>query len=293
MPISNKEKLVKKAAYVSLSAVISMFVIRLYLMIETSSMSVTASLVDSLLDFVTAGINLFAIYYSQQPPDKQHRFGHGKAEDIAVFAQGLFFGSSGIYIIYLAMQEFIAQKPIETKSSDIILMIGTIIINLAVVYYQRTVIKKTNSSVIKADNLHYLADLLTNLAVISSLIVNFYFKVDFLDKIFGLIIGGYIIFGSYSLLKKSLNNLMDRELEDQERNKITAIIKQSKDVLGFHDLKTRYAGNRVFIQFHVELDGNIILEKANKISENIIKKLSSEFKDAEIIIHQDPFTRHI
>jgi ferrous-iron efflux pump FieF len=135
--------------------------------------------------------------------------------------------------------------------------------------------------------------LLTNAAVISSLIVDYYLEIDFLDKIFGLMIGAYIIFGSVELLKKSLNNLMDRELEDKERNQIITIIKQSKDVLGFHDLKTRYAGNRVFIQFHVELDGDMTLEKANKITENIIEELSLKFKDAEIIIHQDSFTRHL
>lgn len=292
MPLSHEEKLVKKATYLSMGAAILTFFIRFYLMIATASMSVVASLVDSLLDLVTASINLFAVHYSQQPPDKQHRFGHGKAEDIAIFAQGLFFGSSGIYIIYLAIQEFITHKPIATESSDIILMLGTIIINIAVIYYQKIVIKKTNSTVIKADNLHYLADLLTNSAVISSLIINYYFKIDFLDKLFGLMIGAYIIFGSFELLKKSLNNLMDRELEDQERNRIITIIKQNKEVLGFHDLKTRYAGNRIFIQFHVELDGNMTLEKADKISENIINQLGLEFKDADIIIHQDPFTRH-
>jgi ferrous-iron efflux pump FieF len=142
MPLSHKEKLVKKATYISLGAAILTFFIRFYLMLATASMSVAASLVDSMLDFVTAGINLFAVHYSQQPPDKQHRFGHGKAEDIAVFAQGLFFGLSGIYIIYLALHEFITQKPVETKTTDIILMFGSIIINLAVIYYQKLVIKK-------------------------------------------------------------------------------------------------------------------------------------------------------
>ena len=153
---------------------------------------------------------------------------------------------------------------------------------------QKYVTRRTNSNIIKADLLHYFTDFLTNICAIIGIIIATYWNLPIFDSIAASVIAIYIIVNSVKMFKKAFNNLMDHELDEQDRQMIIDIIKSNKEVLGFHDLKTRYSGTKPFIQFHLELDENMTLKYAHVISHIIEKAILAKIPNAEIIIHQDP-----
>jgi cation diffusion facilitator family transporter len=291
---NNKERgfLVQAATYASVGCALLIVAIKIIGWLKTDSISMLASLSDSLLDVGSSLINMLAVKYALQPPDDEHRFGHNKAEDLAVFTQSAFFAVSGAFLLINCIKRFFDPQNVENSDIGIIVMILSIVISIILIIFQRYVIKKTNSHVIEADHLHYTVDLLSNIGVIIAIILGNYFHTNLIDPLFGFLISIYIFIGAWKLLKKAFKNLMDHEFEEQEKNKITEVINKHPEVYSIHHLKTRYAGSKPFIQFHLVMDGNMILDKAHKIAHEIEDSLLEIFPDADIIIHQDPKHDH-
>lgn len=285
-PSNDHSLLLKTAPYYSVAVAIIISAMKLYSYITTDSVSLLASLVDSLLDLSTSTINLLALRVAMSPPDHNHRFGHNKIEDLAVFGQSIAFCLSGLFAFYNAVSHAFTPKPIENIGVAMYAMIISSILTLALISYQSMVIKKTKSGIIEADRLHYVSDLLTNMLVMFSL----YFSQRFmlLDALLGIIIACYIIYNSYDLFIRATRNLIDEEFNDSERSKIVGIIAKYSEVVGIHELKTRYAGTKPFIQFHIEMDGDITLYAAHEVSEKIMEEIMSVFPGAEVTVHQDP-----
>ena len=152
--------------------------------------------------------------------------------------------------------------------------------------FQSYVIKKTRSKIIEADKLHYFSDFITNITVVISIYLSG--KFWYLDALVGIGIALYIMYGSYRLLRLAIRNLADEEFPQKDKDMVLKIVSESVDVKGIHELKTRYAAHKPFIQFHLELDGSITLNKSHEIADEIMSRLLKNFPDAEITIHQDP-----
>lgn len=254
----------------------------------TGSVSLLASLADSILDIAASVINFLAVRYAMQPPDKEHRFGHGKAENLAAFAQASFITLSGLFVAIEAIKRFFITEPTSSSTIGIAVMVFSTLITLMLVFFQRYVIIHTKSTVIQADRLHYTSDIFMNILVIFSLISTQFFNILWIDPVFALAIAGYIIHGAWDIGVNAFHDLMDREFNDDERQRIKDIILQHNSVKGYHRLKTRSSGGKAFIQFDLELDGTISLREAHTISDAIEMLVIKEFPEAEVIIHQDP-----
>jgi len=280
--------LIIRAVYASVITAIIILLAKIVAWYVTDSPTILATLADSFLDIAASLINFVAAKYALQPPDNEHRFGHGKAEDLAVFTQSTFFGLSGIFIIVISIKRLI--YPIHTLRSDfgIMVMIFAMFATSLLLIYQTYTYKKTSSSIVKADRLHYGVDLLTNLAVIASLYLSEKFNSKIIDPIFAMFIALYLLYGAWSLISKAFDNLLDREFTEEKKKILHDIILSDKNVKGYHALKTRYAGRKSFIQFHLELDGSMSLNESHEIADKIESQIIDKFKDIEVIIHQDP-----
>lgn len=285
MPDTN-QNLVKSASYCAVITAIIILSAKIYGWIATDSQSILASLIDSLLDISSSIINLIAVRIAFRPPDHHHRFGHEKFQDLAIFSQSIFFLSSGLLISFSSIKALFTKVDLEDVGTGINIMFLCSILTLLLVSYQTYIVKKTKSNIIIADRIHYFSDFLTNTAVIASLYLSK--RYQYIDAIFGMAISIYIIYSSCNLLKVIIKNLVDEELPESDKKKILSIISRFFQVKGIHELKTRFAANKPFIQFHLELDGNMTLLKAHEISDKISNELYQEFPNAEIIIHQDP-----
>jgi len=278
--------LIKSASYASVVVAAVILVIKIYGWIATESQSLLASLIDSCLDISSSIINLIAVSVALMPPDDNHRFGHEKFQDLAIFSQSIFFFASCLFMLFSSSRALYLGAAPENPEIGANAMYLCIFLTFILVCYQSYVVKRTNSKIIAADKLHYFMDFLTNIVVVVSLYLSSLFW--YIDALAGIGIALYIMHASYTLFRDAIRNLSDEEFNDEERKKIIKIVKGFKEAKGLHELKTRSAGNKPFIQFHLELDGSLSLNKAHEISDRIAEKLMHEYPGAEIIIHQDP-----
>ena len=282
------QKLMRMATYSSVATALIIIIVKVVAWVYTDSLSLLASLADSILDIIASVVNLAAVHYALQPADENHRFGHGKAEDIAAFAQSAFIAGSALFIVIEAIGRSINPQPLQNETVGIVVMAISMAITIGLVLFQRYVISQTNSSVIKADYLHYSMDIAVNIMVVISLLASMYMNISSVDTVISFLIAGYIFKGAWGVGRGAFNNLMDMEMSDSDRAQIIECVLANKNVHGMHDLRTRVSGMQRFIQFHVELDGSMTIRAADKIADDLEKAIEQLFPNSEIIVHQDP-----
>ena len=280
--------LMRRAAFASLGISIVLVAIKAVAYWMSSSVSVLASLADSALDLFTSTLNLVAIHSALTPADDEHRFGHGKAEPLAGLAQGAFIAGSATFLVVQAVNRLIAPQPIAQGIPALAIMIVSLFGSAAIVAYQRHVVKETGSLAIGADKVHYTGDLLTNGGVIVAILLGWYLHWELADPIIALFVAGALIWTAWSVFAPSYDQLMDRELADENRAEIARIVMAHPEVKNLHDLRTRAAGLHHFIQLHIELDPDMTLTRAQQVSDDVERELCAAFPTAQVIIHQDP-----
>lgn len=253
----------------------------------TGSVSMLASLVDSVMDSFASLINLFAIRYALQPPDEQHRFGHGKAEPLAGLAQAAFIAGSAIFLVFHATDRLRYKHDLEQIGVGLGVMVLAIVMTLLLLAIQRYVIRKTGSTAIRADSLHYLTDLLTNITVLLALYLSGR-GWTWADPVFAIAVAIYIFYSAFHIGHEAFQQLMDRQLPDEILQQIRATATRHPEVTGTHELLTRQAGHTRFVQMHLELDEAMSLKRAHAIADEVEKEILDFLPGAEVIIHQDP-----
>jgi ferrous-iron efflux pump FieF len=281
-------RLRRLATYASVSVAALLIAVKFVAWLQTGSVAVLSSLVDSLLDAAASLMTLIAVRHAMSPADREHRFGHGKAEPIAVLGQSAFITGSALLLLAEAVRRLIWPVPVENPPAGIAVMVFSIAATIGLVLYQRHVVRRTGSIAITADELHYRSDLVLNLSVIAALALGSTLDLPILDPVFGAAIGIWIVWSAVRLARLSLFQLMDHELPDDEREKIRAVAQAHPEIAAVHDLRTRAAGPTAFIQLHIEMDGAMSLLRAHAISDEVEAKLREAYPNAEIIIHQDP-----
>jgi ferrous-iron efflux pump FieF len=281
--------LMRAAGLASVCVALVLIAIKLYAYVATNSVSMLSSLFDSALDLGASSVNLFAIRQAVTPADAEHRFGHGKAEPLAGLVQVAFILGSSVLLLFEVGKHFLERQAVTQENTGIVVMLISIVLTLALILFQRQVIKRTESMAVQADSAHYLSDFLANITVIVALVLSSLFGWWWVDPLFGLLVALFIAYTALSIGKGSLDMLMDREMETAEREKIKAIVREHPEVLNLHDLRTRVAGQDRFIQFHLELAPDISLKEAHRISDAVEEQVIEAFPGAEVIIHQDPY----
>jgi ferrous-iron efflux pump FieF len=282
------DRLRRLATYASVAVAAVLIAVKFTAWLETGSVALLSSLVDSLLDIVASLVNLVAVRHAMSPADREHRFGHGKAEPLAVLGQSAFITGSAMLLLAEAVRRLIWPVPVENAPAGVAVMVFSIVVTVALVFYQRHVVRRTGSIAITADELHYRSDVVLNSSVIAALVLGGMFDFPLLDPLFGAAIGIWIVYSAVRLARLSLFQLMDRELPDDERENIRGIAQSHPDVAAAHDLRTRVAGPTAFIQIHIEMDGGLSLIRAHEISDEVEAELRAAYPNAEVIIHQDP-----
>ena len=283
------DKLNIKASISSIVVAFILFALKIIVGLFSQSVAIIASALDSAFDLLSSVANFFAIKHAQKPADQMHRYGHGKAEALAGFIQSIIIFLSGLFLIINSIQRVLFPKEIQFIESSIIVMIISIILTFLLTEYQKYVQKKSKSLVIAADRLHYLTDILSNLIVLASLLLNKYLNYVFFDPIAAILIALYIIFGITKIFKQSFDILMDRDISSKYREDLIKVIsKLSPEVIGYHDLRSRSGGDIDFIEFHLEIPKNMTVNDSHILVEKTMYELLKIHRNLEIIIHTDP-----
>jgi len=285
---NENHRLKRTATYASVGVSMFLIVAKLAAYFYTDSVAMLSSLLDSTIDCIASCITVFGVASALRPPDHDHRYGHGKAEPLVALAQAAFIAGSSVLLIYEAASRFFSPHSIENELFGYIVMAVAIALTLLLVTFQHYVVRRTGSMAIGADRLHYVGDLAVNGAVALSFYLYLKTGIIWLDPLFAILIAGGLSINAFQIAVRALHVLMDRELPDADREKIKTIVSTRPKVRGMHDLRTRSDGERVFIEFHLELDGNMMLRAAHDIDRAITNDLKRAFPNADILIHQDP-----
>lgn len=253
----------------------------------SGSVSLLASLIDSVMDSLASLVNFFAIRYSLQPADEEHRFGHGKAEALAGLGQAALIAISALLLGREAVLKLLDPQPVAQLQWAIGVMLVSILLTFMLLMLQRYTIRRTGSTAIEADSLHYLSDLAVNVGIIVALIasLNGYLWVD---GTVALLIAVYIFYAAWGIGNESVQLLLDREIPGNVREEIGSIVASHPQALGFHQLRTRQSGRTQFIQLHVDMEESLSLRDAHDLAERIEMDIRARFPMADVIIHEDP-----
>ncbi len=282
-------RLVTLAAWAATTIATILLIVKVAAWWVTGSVSLLASVVDSMLDIAASVVNLIVVRYSLQPADKEHTFGHGKAESLAALAQAMFISGSACFLILNGIERFFRPHELNSPEIGIYVSLFAMVMTFGLVRFQKHVVNKTGSQAIAADSLHYQSDLYMNAAIMLALALS-WFGIGQADSVFAVGIGIYILYSAYQMAMEAVQSLLDHKLPDDELKQIKETSLSVEGVLGVHQLRTRRSGPIRFIQLHLELEDNIPLIEAHRISDEVEAKLISVFPDADVLIHQDPYS---
>lgn len=253
----------------------------------TDSVSLLASLIDSVMDSAASLINLLAIRYALVPADEDHRFGHGKAEALAGLGQAAFICGSAMFLLLEAVDRLFNPVELQATGLGIAVMLFSLVLTGALVVLQRYVIHRTRSTAIRADSLHYFGDVLVNISIIVALALAAA-GWQSLDAWFGVAIAFYIVWNAWEIARDALVHLLDREVSDEVRGEILRLAESRPGVIGVHDLRTRLSGQQMFVQMHLELDRDMPLWQAHAVAEDVELAIRTHYTNCDVIVHEDP-----
>lgn len=285
--MAERERLLKLATYASVGVAFGLIALKSGVWMLSGSVSILASLIDSLMDSAASIINLFAVRYALKPADREHRFGHGKAEALAGLAQAAFISGSAVLVLLQGIERLLDPQPLGATGLGIAVMLLSIIATLGLLAVQRHVIARTGSTAINADALHYRSDLLLNASVILALLLAAY-GIQRADALMGLGIALYIGYSAVRIGLDAIQILMDHELPDDVRAEALALARSVPGVVDVHDFRSRQSGQHWFMQMHVELPAQMALADAHELGEAVRSALEERFPQVDVLIHTDP-----
>lgn len=286
---NSRSLLTRTAAMASVVTAVTLLCLKLWATAESGSTAMLASLTDTSLDLLASIMTLVAVAYATRPADEDHRFGHGKAESLAAGVQVILIGVASLLIATSAVKSIYSGGSQEVITGPAITVsIIAVGLTLALIGYQSYVVKQTGSVAIKADALHYRADLLLNLSVVGALIAQSFTTAAWIDPVCGLAIAAWLGYGAWETANEAIDHLMDREWEEDRRELLVKTVAKHDKVSNLHDLRTRTSGTTNFAQFHVDMPAETTVEEAHDVIEAIEDDLAKVFPNTEIIVHVDP-----
>ncbi|NHB77813.1 cation diffusion facilitator family transporter [Rhodobacter calidifons] len=288
-PRQGGTRLAISAGIASVLVALILVALKLWALVETGALSIAASLADSAMDLFMSLGAAAAIVYAARPADEDHAFGHTSAEDLAALAQSAFIMVSAGLIGWAAALRLASDTPPElaSETQGLVVMGISIALTLALVWWQGRVARRTGSKVVAADRLHYFGDLLPSLGAILALWVSSRYGIGSVDAVVALLAAGVMAVGALRIGKDAWDALMDRAADPAILKGIAGIARGWPGVRGFHDLKTRRAGSRVFVNLHIELDGDQSLREAHDIGAGLRRAILEAYPQTDVIIHKD------
>lgn len=277
-----------RAGIASASVAATLIGLKGYASWTTGSAAMLGSLADTSLDLIASLVTLYSVRVAAEPADRQHRFGHGKAEAIAAFFQVVLISISAFWIAVSSVQMLLAGERPDAAETGIVVSVIALVLTLALVTYQRRVIARTGSLAISTDRMHYQSDLLLNAAVIGALALDHYAGLGGIDAVAGIAIALWLLHGAYRASQRAIDELMDKEWPEERRRAFVEVANRHPELRGIHELRTRTAGHKDFVQFHVWVDPEMTVGEAHRVMDEVEDKLRAAFPGVEILIHPDP-----
>lgn len=282
------EALRRMASIVALVVALALVVLKVWAWLATDSLSMLTSAADGLVDVVASSVTFAGVRYAARPADSGHRFGHGKAEAVAAFVQALLLAAAAVALGVESIHRLIVPQTLNETGFGIWVIVGSSLAAAGLVAMQTWVVKHTGSTAIAADRAHYVTDVAVNIAVLVALLLERFLDWSRADAIGALVISVYMLWNARGMAYDALSQLLDRELDAADRARIEAAVLSCDGVTGVHDIRTRDGGDRIFVDFHVEVDGALSVLDGHTIGDNAEKAVAGLFQCADVTAHLEP-----
>jgi ferrous-iron efflux pump FieF len=280
--------LATRAAIASVTMALFLLGLKGFAAWHTGSVAMLGSLADTALDLLASLVTLYGVRLAATPADHDHRFGHGKAEALAALFQVMLITASAAGIAWRAIAAFGAPGETQDVEFGIGVSVIAIIATFALLAYQKSIIDRTGSVAIRADNVHYQSDLLLNLAVIVAMVLDQMFGLRGADPVMGILIALWLGWGAFQASSQAIDQLMDKEWPEDERRAFLDVAARQEGLRGIHDFRTRRSGSHDFAQFHMEVARDMTVADAHDVVEGVERALRQAFPKVEVLIHLDP-----
>jgi ferrous-iron efflux pump FieF len=255
----------------------------------TGSLALGSAALDSLIDVFISGANFLVLRRSALPPDEDHAYGHGKFENLAAFAQGLFLVVAAAGLVWTGVRQLIAGGAPEETGWGIVVLAVSLVVSFAVARTLERAAVRSGSPALKADSLHYAADLWVNGAALLALLVVRFTGWAAADALVALVVATYVFKTGASLALEAAGDLSDRGLPEEELRRIASIVSGfAPEVAGMHDLKTRRSGGQRFIEFHLEIPSATSFQEAHDLTVKVLRAVEGEMPRSKVFVHGDP-----
>jgi cation diffusion facilitator family transporter len=263
--------------------------VKLWAWTATGSVALLTSAIDAAVDAIASVATFIGVRFAEKPADREHRYGHGKGEAVAALLQAVFLAGAGLWLGFESAQRLVDPEPLSAVDFGFWIMVGSLVAALGLVAVQSWVVKKTASTAIAADRAHYLTDIAVNIAVLAALGVTRLTGWQRADPAFALLISAYMLWNARGIALTALRQILDRELDDGTRRKIREAILACPGVEGVHDIRTRDAGDRAFVEFHLQVDGELTVSHSHAIADQAEAAVAALFPaGADVTAHVEP-----
>jgi cation diffusion facilitator family transporter len=277
-----------KAGIISLLVGISMLLMKFTAYYLTNSAAIFSDALESIVHIAATSMALFSIYYSSQPPDKEHPYGHGNIEYFSAGVEGLLILIAAIGIIYYAVMDIIYPPGIKQLDIGMGIVAFAGLINLFLGLYLIRTGKTTNSVTLVADGKHVLTDSYTSLGVLIGVMIVFFTDIELIDPLFAIFVGMNIIYTGYALIREAFGGLMheaDRKTVEMISEELVSIKKN--DWIDIHELRCRKSGSFVSIDFHLILPYYQTIREAHDEETRIKARIKEKYHESDVMIHFD------
>ena len=283
----DRRRATRNVTLISIGVAATLVTIKLVVWLLGRSDALLASASDSGLDLFASTMNFFAVRWAAAPPDREHRFGHGKGEAFASLLQaGLVFASAAV-VGEEAVRHLIHPHPIAFEGWGVVVMVISIVLTAGLVFAQTRLLRSVSSVAVSADRTHFAADLASNAIALVAIVVA-WLGLVWADALGGLAVAGVLLWGAVGVFREASSQLLDHELPDEDRRRIVGLMTSDPAIRHVHQLRTRASGPIVHIQMHADLDPDMTLETAHKAVVAAERRVLGAFPDADILIHPDP-----
>lgn len=283
----------RRITRLSVGAALTLIALKAFALGASGSVSILASLTDSVLDLAASLATFFAVRWAAAPPDEDHRYGHGKGEALAALVQAGLVFASALFIGWEGLQRIFDPRPVTAGSWAVGVVIASIAVTGWLVWMQTRALKTSGSLAVAGDRAHYAADLASNLVVLVGVISGAFLGAPGLDAAAGLVVAVWLFWGAIGMLRAAADHLLDRAVPESDRAAIAQAVLADPRIQGVHQLRTRMAGSVMMIQMHVDLDPDLRLEAAHAIVVEAERRVLSHYPTADILIHADPRGRAV
>jgi cation diffusion facilitator family transporter len=279
-------------AWIAIAAALATMALKTWAWLLTSSVGLFADALESLVNLAAGVMSLLVLRVAERPPDEEHLYGHEKAEYFASGAEGTLVLVAALAIAGSAAQRLLHPRPVEQLDLGLVILVAAALVNLAAALALLAAGRRLRSIGLRASAHHLLTDVWTSAGVLAGLGLVAATGWQAADPLVALVLAGHVGWTGYRLVSASAQGLMDRALPGEDVGRVTAaldaVLARQEDEVRYHALRTRRAGARSFVSFHVQVPGRWTVQRGHDLVEAMEEEIRRRLPAATVFTHLEP-----